>query len=149
MFPFIVKFRKKLSPDYDQIENEVILGTLRKGLKHGGAKVTSIKNNSILKFEKLSTKSGPMQRLIFLDCQIRMNMNRDQREILYVSNTSFYWLFGLFIGAAAGIGFKDLSYGLIAFVVLGFGNWAWVLIYQSVFFFELCEKALRDCKNGL
>jgi hypothetical protein len=107
MFPFLIKYKKILNQDFDLIENENILKTIKENLKRSGVDRISISNGSTLNFENDFFAIRPGLNWDIWEGiskgQIEIVKNQQIREVSYLFNTSRFFIIGLTAGVFVGI----------------------------------------------
>ena len=151
MFPFLIKYKKILNQDFNLIENENILKTIKGNLKRNGVDRISISNGSILNFENdfFAIRPGLNWNIWegISKGKIEIVKNQQIREVSYLFNTSRFFIIGLTAGVFIGIVSKMVWPGFFAFTVLGLLNWTISIIRHRVNFNDLLNEVLRNNKN--
>ena len=153
MFPFLIRYNKILSSNFDLIDNQVILKSILENLKRDGVDRLFIENNSVLKFENDFFAIRPGLNGNIWVCisggKIEIIKDQNKRKVTYLFNTSRIFIVGAIIGILLGLFSKDILDGLFAFSFFGLLNWIISISRHRVHFSSLLSEVLRNNKNGL
>lgn len=153
MFPFTIKYKKTLSSNFDLIENETILKCFQENLKRNGINRIFIEDNSILKYKNdfFAIRSG-LNWNIWVGIsggRIEFIETQNKRIVIYIFDTSRFFIIGLITGVVFVLFSKMILAGLFAFSVLGLLNWVISISRHRLNFSDLLNEVLKDKNNGL